>query len=66
MRKKKEERAKPAKENAKVLGIAAATKNEAPKPDHDDLFGFMQGRFEIVGDIGPPIEDWLYWSPEKN
>ena len=31
------------------------------KPEKDDLFGFMKGEFEIVGDvISPvvPLEDW--------
>jgi prevent-host-death family protein len=31
------------------------------KPEKDDLFGFMQGEFDIVGDIMSPVvplEDW--------
>lgn len=31
------------------------------KPEKDDLFGFMKGEFEIVGDIispAVPLEDW--------
>jgi prevent-host-death family protein len=31
------------------------------KPEKDDLFGFMKGEFEIVGDIMSPVvplEDW--------
>ena len=31
------------------------------RPEKDDLFGFMKGEFEIVGDIISPVvplEDW--------
>ena len=35
------------------------------KRKKDDLFGFMTGKFEIVGDIESPIEDWKYWDPAK-
>jgi prevent-host-death family protein len=31
------------------------------EPEKDDLFGFMKGKFEIVGDIVSPVtplEDW--------
>ncbi len=34
--------------------------------EQDDIFGFMAGKFEIVGDIESPLEDWKYWDPEKN
>jgi len=35
------------------------------KRKKDDIFGFMAGKFEIVGDIESPIEDWKYLNPEK-
>ena len=28
------------------------------EPYPDDIFGFMSGKVEIVGDIESPIEDW--------
>ena len=37
-----------------------------PKEKKVDLFGFMKGRCEIVGDIESPIEDWKYWDPAKD
>lgn len=49
-----------------------AQRQAAPKPGHvqrkkqDDIFGFMKGKFEIVGDIESPLEDWNYWDPAKN
>ena len=39
---------------------------DRPKEKKDDLFGFMKGKFEIVGDIESPIEDWKYSDPAKN
>jgi hypothetical protein len=41
------------------------------KPGHeqrkaDDIFGFMAGRLEIIGDIASPIEDWAHWNRAKN
>jgi hypothetical protein len=40
------------------------------KPGHeqrkaDDIFGFMAGRLEIIGDIESPTEDWAHWNPAK-
>lgn len=54
------------KENAKQLGYPVASKNEVQKQEKNDLFGFMAGQFEIVGDIMSPIEDWSHWDPAKN
>ncbi|MHB8500112.1 MAG: hypothetical protein ACYDCG_14345 [Candidatus Acidiferrales bacterium] len=44
----------------------AALKTRGVKRKKDDIFGFMAGKFEIVGDIESPIEDWKYWDPAKN
>ena len=41
-------------------------KNKLPKQNRDDLFGFMAGKFEIVGDIVSPMPDWAHWRPAKN
>lgn len=45
---------------AVVLKGGSSTRKE------DDIFGFMSGRMEIVGDTESPIEDWKYWNPAKN
>jgi hypothetical protein len=45
---------------------AASSKRVGTDRAKDDLFGFMSGRMEIVGDIESPIEDWKYWGPAKN
>jgi hypothetical protein len=63
--KKKKTRAKRGQQHAKALR-KSASKAKGVKQDKDDLFGFMKGRFEIVGDIESPIPDWAYWRPEKN
>jgi hypothetical protein len=44
----------------------SATKTKRIKRNKDDLFGFMAGQFEIVGDIESPIPDWAHWRPAKN
>ena len=44
----------------------AALKTRGTKRKKDDRCGFMAGKFEIVGDIESPIEDWKYWDPAKN
>jgi len=44
----------------------AAKLGRAQRKKQDDLFGFMKGKFEIVGDIESPLEDWKYWDPAKN
>ena len=31
----------------------------------EELFGFMAGRVEIVGDIVSPLPDWKYWRPAE-
>jgi hypothetical protein len=41
-------------------------KTRGVKRKKDDIFGFMAGKLEIVGDIESPIEDWKYWDPAKN
>lgn len=45
---------------------SAALKGRGVKRKKNDIFGFMAGKFEIVGDIESPIEDWKYWDPAKN
>jgi len=42
----------------------AAKRSRATRKD-DEIFGFMAGQFEIVGDIVSPIEDWKYSDPAK-
>jgi hypothetical protein len=44
----------------------SAPKAKRRKQHMDDLFGFMAGKFEIVGDIESPLPDWAHWHPEKN
>ena len=44
----------------------AAVKTRGVKRSKDAIFGFMAGKFEIVGDIESPIEDWKYWDPAKD
>jgi hypothetical protein len=44
----------------------SAPKAKPRKQNKDDLFGFMAGKFEIVGDIESLLPDWAYWHPEKN
>jgi hypothetical protein len=45
---------------------SAALKTRGVKRKNNDIFGFMAGKFEIVGNIESPIEDWKYWDPAKN
>lgn len=45
---------------------SAALKTPGVKREKDDIFGFMAGRLEIVGDFESPIEDWAKWNPAKN
>ena len=44
---------------------AVALKRSSATPKDDEIFGFMAGQFEIVGDIESPIEDWKYSDPAK-
>jgi hypothetical protein len=44
----------------------SAIKTKRLKQKKDDLFGFMAGKFEIVGDIESPLPDWTHSHPEKN
>jgi prevent-host-death family protein len=37
----------------------------AVKPEKDDIFGFMAGEFEIVGDIESPVVPPSHWKPNK-
>jgi prevent-host-death family protein len=37
----------------------------AVKPEKDDIFGFMTGEFEIVGDIESPVVPPSHWKPNK-
>jgi hypothetical protein len=48
----------------KARRAVALKRNGAPRKN-DEIFGFMKGRFEIVGDIVSPIEDWKYSDPAK-
>jgi hypothetical protein len=65
MSKKKKVRAKRGKTSAKGRR-RSATKTKRVKQNKDDLFGFMAGKFEIVGDIESPLPDWAHSHPEKN
>jgi len=44
----------------------AAVKTRGVKRSKDDIFGFMAGRMEVVGDVESPIEDWKYWDPAQD
>ena len=44
---------------------AVALKRSSATRKDDEIFGFMAGQFEIVGDIESPIEDWKYSDPAK-
>jgi prevent-host-death family protein len=38
------------------------------KPEKDDIFGFMAGKFDIVGDIESPVvplKDWKVFKTRK-
>jgi prevent-host-death family protein len=35
------------------------------KQEKDDIFGFMAGEFEIVGDIESPVVPPSHWKPWK-
>jgi prevent-host-death family protein len=35
------------------------------KPENDDIFGFMAGEFEIVGDIESPVVPPSHWKIMK-
>ena len=38
------------------------------KPEKDDIFGFMAGKFDIVGDIESPVvplKDWKVFKTKK-
>jgi prevent-host-death family protein len=35
------------------------------KQNKDDIFGFMAGEFEIVGDIESPVVPPSHWNPAK-
>ena len=60
------------KESAKRRNHGKKAQREVVlKPGHeqrkaDDIFGFMAGRLEIIGDIASPIEDWAHWNRAKN
>jgi hypothetical protein len=46
--------------------LRASSKRTDTDKEKDELFGFMAGKVEIVGDIESPIEDWEHWNPAKN
>lgn len=50
----------------KKLRRPVALKTRGAKQEKDDIFGFMAGRLNIVGNIESPIEDWANWNPAKN
>jgi prevent-host-death family protein len=38
------------------------------RPENDDIFGFMAGKFDIVGDIESPVvplKDWKVFRTER-
>jgi len=61
---KKKQRSKRSK-GKKEPRRSITSKTRGVKRKKDDIFGFMAGKFEIVGDIESPIEDWKYLNPEK-
>lgn len=39
------------------------------KPEKDDIFGFMEGKAEIIGDIESPViplKDWKIFKTKKS
>jgi hypothetical protein len=63
---KKKKQAPKRKTRVKKERRAVALKRSGATRKNDEIFGFMAGKFEIVGDIESPIEDWEYWDPAKN
>jgi hypothetical protein len=63
---KKKAPVKRTKRNAKGRRKSRVSINQPPKQNKGDLFGFMAGRLEVVGDIESPLADWKYWNPAKN
>lgn len=53
------------KRKRKRAPSAREPKNHVPKQRKGDLFGFMAGEIEIVGDIVSPLQDWKYWRPAE-
>ena len=43
-----------------------AVKSKRAESVKDDIFGFMRGEFEFVGDIESPIPDWNTPESEGN
>jgi hypothetical protein len=62
---RKKKQAPKRKTRGKKVRRAVALKRGGATRKNDEIFGFMAGRFEIVGDIESPIEDWKYWDPAK-
>jgi hypothetical protein len=62
---KKKVRAKRGKTNAKGRR-RSSVKTKPLKQNKEDLFGFMAGKFKIVGDIESPLPDWAHCDTEKN
>jgi hypothetical protein len=54
------------KTRGKKARRAVAAKRSSATQTSDEIFGFMAGQFEIVGDIVSPIEDWKYCDPVKD
>ena len=44
----------------------ASSKRSDTDREKEELFAFMAGKVETVGDIESPIEDWEHWNPAKN
>jgi hypothetical protein len=62
---RKKKQAPKRKTRGKKVRRAVALKRSSATRKDDEIFGFMAGQFEIVGDIESPIEDWKYSDPAK-
>jgi len=66
MSKKKKATTKQTRKNSKERNQLHTSNNRPSRQIGPELLGFMAGKFEIVGDIESPIEDWKYWEPAKH
>lgn len=57
--------AKPRNRGKKALRTVGL-KPDPLKPKNDEMFGFMAGPSEIVGDMASPLPESNYWNPAKN
>jgi hypothetical protein len=62
---KKKQSSKRSKGKKQARRVVALKGGSSPRKE-GDIFGFMSGRMEIVGDMESPSEDWKYWDSAKN